>query len=513
MSTGDDAHRRVHWGVGEISFAGDKYPILAGNTNLAAPVGIGTYLAEDTRYVIFWEKGGNERLFQTVIETAYTHDSTKRVIVAELSTADGLDWGAEEKVQIDFKEIAGTQQKLNSSSLNDTITLKTRGGSATNPAYSFGADSNTGMYSGTADQVHFSTNGVERLEISNSGITVTGSVAATDYGNITSTGWFRGVDGSLAAPEYSFTSDTDTGMYRASADHLSLSAGGQSITVSEAVVTSGSVHYMGIYPTNTADGTSANGTTGRPYVNIGTYPTTASGWNYQPFNAVAAYYHVMMTDGTVANPSLYWSGSVADTNTGFYWKASGNVGYTDDGTHRVDLGGHPRDTVYNSGGTPTTDTANYEFGVSGSAVISSYLYVGHLRPETDNVSDIGTSTRRFDDVYATSGTVNTSDARAKEKISPSTLGLDFVNDLNPVSYEWKAKKENKMNQTHYGIIAQEVVETLQKHGIKSMEEFGGIVHDGGEETLYGARYQQFIPILMKAVQELSAEIKELKEKN
>ena len=70
-----------------------------------------------------------------------------------------------------------------------------------------------------------------------------------------------------------------------------------------------------------------------------------------------------------------------------------------------------------------------------------------------------------------------------------------------------------MNQTHYGIIAQEVVETLQKHGIKSTEEFGGIVHDGKEETFYGSRYQEFIPILMKAVQELSAEIKELKEKN
>ena len=42
-------------------------------------------------------------------------------------------------------------------------------------------------------------------------------------------------------------------------------------------------------------------------------------------------------------------------------------------------------------------------------------------------------------------------------------------------------------------------------------DFGGI--HGEDETYYGARYQEFIPILMKAVQELSAEIKELKEKN
>ena len=81
------------------------------------------------------------------------------------------------------------------------------------------------------------------------------------------------------------------------------------------------------------------------------------------------------------------------------------------------------------------------------------------------------------------------------------------------------KMYNENNKSTYeiaeslGTYPNKIRRTLQKHGIKSMEEFGGIVHDGGEETLYGARYQQFIPILMKAVQELSAEIKELKEKN
>ena len=86
MATGDDAHRRVHWGAGEITFAGDKYPILAGNTNLAAPVGIGTYLSAGTKYIIFWEKGGNEALFQTLAEADYTHNSVKRVIIAEATT-------------------------------------------------------------------------------------------------------------------------------------------------------------------------------------------------------------------------------------------------------------------------------------------------------------------------------------------------------------------------------------------------------------------------------------------
>ena len=69
-----------------------------------------------------------------------------------------------------------------------------------------------------------------------------------------------------------------------------------------------------------------------------------------------------------------------------------------------------------------------------------------------------------------------------------------------------------MDQTHYGIIAQEVLEILKKYGIDSVEDFGGITHDGHPDTHYGARYSEFIPILIKAVQELSEEVKQLKEK-
>jgi hypothetical protein len=133
-------------------------------------------------------------------------------------------------------------------------------------------------------------------------------------------------------------------------------------------------------------------------------------------------------------------------------------------------------------------------------------------PKTDNVDDLGSSTRRWDDIYTASGNIATSDIRLKEAIKPTALGLDFINDLNPVSYKWIDKRNgDKPDQTHYGIIAQEVIETLKKHGIDSIMDFGGI--HGDEETYYGARYQEFIPILMKAVQELSVEVKELKEKN
>jgi hypothetical protein len=70
-----------------------------------------------------------------------------------------------------------------------------------------------------------------------------------------------------------------------------------------------------------------------------------------------------------------------------------------------------------------------------------------------------------------------------------------------------------MDQRHYGLIAQDVVEVLKDHGIASLEDFGGILHNGNPEQMYKAKYEHFIPILIKAVQELSDEVKQLKEKN
>jgi len=135
-------------------------------------------------------------------------------------------------------------------------------------------------------------------------------------------------------------------------------------------------------------------------------------------------------------------------------------------------------------------------------IASSGLY-----PADDDTYDLGVSgTRRWDDIYATNTTVSTSDRREKTNITPTLLGLDFINALNPVSYKWKKKPERP---TYYGLIAQEVIETLKEHGIESRDGFGGIT--GTEDSSYGARYEEFIAILIKAVQELSEKIKKLEE--
>jgi hypothetical protein len=220
-------------------------------------------------------------------------------------------------------------------------------------------------------------------------------------------------------------------------------------------------------------------------------------------------YYLNAGDGSASFPSFAFSG---DRNTGLYRISSGNIGISGDDTLRGQFGFHSQ-TIAPSSGSTTAYVSFSTLGNYGLWGASGASYFGHVLPAIDDFYDLGGSTLRFDDVRATNSTIQTSDVRLKEKINPSILGLDFVNDLNPISYKWKKKKENKLDQTHYGIIAQEVMGTLKKYGIDSVEGFGGITHDGGEEDYYGARYAEFVPILIKAVQELAVEIKELKEKN
>jgi len=114
-------------------------------------------------------------------------------------------------------------------------------------------------------------------------------------------------------------------------------------------------------------------------------------------------------------------------------------------------------------------------------------------------------------LYA-NGTINTSDRRFKENINDSDLGLEFINKVRPVKYNFKEDKHD--GKTKYGIIAQEVLEVLKN----SNNEDSSFIETDNSDKL-GADYIQFIAPLIKSVQELTEmvkaqqkEIEELKNK-
>ena len=133
------------------------------------------------------------------------------------------------------------------------------------------------------------------------------------------------------------------------------------------------------------------------------------------------------------------------------------------------------------------------------------------------------SNRVYNSFDSNASWTRVSDQRYKENITPNTdCGLAFINDLNPITYTWKAKADidpslpdydetqlkPQYNKKMYGLIAQEVKEAIDEH---SIEDFGG--WDVEENTgIQSVSQEMFIHPLIKAVQELSAEVEELKKK-
>ena len=87
----------------------------------------------------------------------------------------------------------------------------------------------------------------------------------------------------------------------------------------------------------------------------------------------------------------------------------------------------------------------------------------------------------------------TSDIRWKESIDDLHLGLNFVNKLKPVDY---MRKNNDNGKREAGFIAQDIEKLFEEMGI----EDAGLLSKGDDGFLE-LRYNDFIPILTKAIQE------------
>ncbi|MEM8528082.1 MAG: tail fiber domain-containing protein [Bacteroidota bacterium] len=118
--------------------------------------------------------------------------------------------------------------------------------------------------------------------------------------------------------------------------------------------------------------------------------------------------------------------------------------------------------------------------------------------------------------------INTSDKKLKKNIR-TFKGLDLLLKLQPKTYEYKQKEYARMNlptTTQYGFIAQEVQEILPELVYESVNALEVIDTNDPkpsgkiEQVEYlGIDYINIIPIVTKAVQELSVENDELKGKN
>jgi hypothetical protein len=99
-----------------------------------------------------------------------------------------------------------------------------------------------------------------------------------------------------------------------------------------------------------------------------------------------------------------------------------------------------------------------------------------------------------------------SDGRDKINVVQLGEGLDFVSRLKPVKFEWQTRDGNSKDGTYEaGFIAQDLQQAQQDGDA----EYLGLVMDSNPDRLE-ASYGKLVPVLVRAIQELKAEIDALK---
>ena len=100
-----------------------------------------------------------------------------------------------------------------------------------------------------------------------------------------------------------------------------------------------------------------------------------------------------------------------------------------------------------------------------------------------------------------------SDKQLKKKVQNNAIGLDFINSLRTVNYEYIT--EGQTNIRYTGLIAQEVESVLDSMNL----EFSAVVKPKNEKDFYSIRYSEFVIPLIKATQEQSETINRLEADN
>lgn len=105
-----------------------------------------------------------------------------------------------------------------------------------------------------------------------------------------------------------------------------------------------------------------------------------------------------------------------------------------------------------------------------------------MGPGTDNSQSLGTSTRRFTQLYAVNGAINTSDEREKTDISSElSPELRAWAKIDFVKFKWKEAVDKKGNKArwHFGVIAQDVKKAFESEGLDPFE-YGILCYDSWE---------------------------------
>ena len=152
----------------------------------------------------------------------------------------------------------------------------------------------------------------------------------------------------------------------------------------------------------------------------------------------------------------------------------------------------------NAGSSITTGNNNTNIGFdsqSSSLTVSNEITLGNSQITTLRC--------------AVTSITSLSDARDKKDVKELGVGLEFVKGLKPVEFVWDERaEEGKHNIKDFGFIAQDLKKSQED---AKLAETLKLVYEENPEKLE-ASYGKLIPILVKAIQDLTAKVELLEKK-
>lgn len=392
-------------------------------------------------------------------QVAYKHNGTAFAVINNYIDGELIVDGT----------ITATQIEGNTITANEIAT-----GTLTSASGVFGTISANDIDTGTLNAANVTISGGD-VTINNSGITINGSSSSINLGSgaftVSSAGVMTATGATISG---SFSSGTGNSIFKADSNGIYLGN-----------ATFGSAPFR-VTPAGALTASSAT-ITGR------ILPITLTGTGQ---SGLYSKIPTSVTGGDDPQPVLSPN---TDSDVGSIILATGD----------------PYDMDWNSGGVPNgTSSDNTGLWLGGSGTVYLIRQNRVFSALTSNTNDLGSASLRWRDIYLTNAPNTSSDANDKSNIADSDLGLNFVSQLTPRKYTLNSGDSNR---THYGLIAQEVKTVLDNNSISTTDfapyikaELKEIESDVGTgEYKYALRYEEFISILIKAIQELEQRVQDL----
>jgi hypothetical protein len=225
--------------------------------------------------------------------------------------------------------------------------------------------------------------------------------------------------------------------------------------------------------------------------------------------------------------------ALGTANDGLQVKPAGELVVTRDGNHSLILNRKSSDgnialfqkdgTTVGTIGSVVVNTTLNGFIVlepgSGGAGIAGYggASNGALVPcnesgaIADNAKDWGASSARWDDIFASNGTIQTSDENEKQNIASLTSAeITAAKAISKLfkTFKWKDKVTAKGDaaRTHTGVIAQEVQAAMSAAGLDATKyafwcSDTWTNDDGSEQTRMGVRYPELMSFVLSSIED------------